>query len=154
VSDNIYYERSDVTLSDSEDLRTEVYPTSEELKYNLDEEKKIIKIKSKFNYVNLIFDSFNLRSKKLINNHIQFYILFKYNKMTDTNTNTNININMDKDMSMSMSDYIFNEEGTKILNNIIAARKISPTATYDALVVFNKYITEKLLESNVINEAK
>lgn len=76
--------------------------------------------------------------------------MFKYNKMTDTD----IDINMDKDMSMSMHDYVFNEKGTELLNNIIAARKISPTATYDALVALNEYITEKLSDSAALSKAE
>ena len=76
--------------------------------------------------------------------------MFKYNKMTDTD----IDINMDKDMSMSMHDYVFNEKGTELLNNIIAARKISPTATYDALVALNEYITEKLSDSSALSKAE
>jgi len=62
-------------------------------------------------------------------------------------TDTDIDINMDKDMTISMSDYVFNEKGTELLNNIIAARKISPSANYDALVALNKYIIEKLSNS-------
>ena len=77
-----------------------------------------------------------------------------------TDIDTDIDINMDKDMSMSMSmsmsmhDYVFNEKGTGLLNNIIAARKISPTATYDALVALNEYITEKLSDSVALPKAK
>jgi hypothetical protein len=66
--------------------------------------------------------------------------MFKYNKMTDTDTN------MDKDINICTNDYIFNEKGIELLNNIIAARKISPTATNDALVALNNYITENLFD--------
>ncbi len=68
--------------------------------------------------------------------------MFKYNKMTDTDTNIDTDINM--------SDYIFNEKGTELLNNIIAARKISPIATNDALIALNNYISEKLSEFSVL----
>lgn len=61
--------------------------------------------------------------------------------MTDTDTN----IDMDKDINIS--DYVFNDKGIELLNNIIAARKISPTATNDALVALNDYITDKLFNS-------
>jgi hypothetical protein len=61
--------------------------------------------------------------------------------MTDTD------INMDKDINICMNDHVFNEKGIELLNNIIAARKISPTATNNALVALNDYITEKLFNS-------
>jgi hypothetical protein len=74
--------------------------------------------------------------------YIRIFIMFKYNKMTDTDTNIDTDINM--------SDYIFNEKGTELLNNIIAARKISPIATNDALIALNNYISEKLSEFSVL----